>query len=99
MWTVLIIERTECCSVGWPSAVDESTVRLLLPCPSVFYSGETPGLTDNPTIWSNDDDNISPFAWMCRMGVLGVSSRCTSALGQGWTFSLSSFLLLFSPGL
>ncbi|BGP01956.1 hypothetical protein RTG_02290 [Rhodotorula toruloides ATCC 204091] len=57
MCTVYILDRFESATVGWPSAIAESDVRILLPCADeLFESGlcDAEG-RDNPLFWPADD--------------------------------------------
>ncbi|EMS22598.1 hypothetical protein NBRC10512_000726 [Rhodotorula toruloides] len=57
MCTVYILDRFESATVGWPSAIAESDVRILLPCADeLFESGlcDADG-RDNPLFWPADD--------------------------------------------
>ncbi|BGP33989.1 hypothetical protein JCM10296v2_005804 [Rhodotorula toruloides] len=57
MCTVYILDRFESATVGWPAAIAESDVRILLPCvDELFESGlcDADG-RDNPLFWPADD--------------------------------------------
>jgi len=78
-WAVFIMDKFESATVGWRSIVDESYLRVLLPCDErSFELGDCdrslPG-RHLATAWPTDmndphDELVSPFGWICRLALI-----------------------------
>lgn len=55
MCTVFILDRFESASVGWPPAIAEVDIRVLLPCEDRLYDLGVCALGDNPLWWPPSD--------------------------------------------
>ncbi|KAL8279177.1 hypothetical protein RQP46_008433 [Phenoliferia psychrophenolica] len=75
------LDRFEAGAVGWPIALSESDIRILLPCADFLYEDGTCNSHANPLWWPIAPDSIeneperqgpiSSFAWLCRVLWLG----------------------------
>ncbi|GAA6021557.1 hypothetical protein JCM11491_000254 [Sporobolomyces phaffii] len=81
MCAVFVIDRFEQGCVGWPSAIAEPDLRILLPCDEVLYENGICSSEDNPMWWptegleaedaettkpGNERKKVGTFAWLCR---------------------------------
>ncbi|GAA5908482.1 hypothetical protein JCM6882_001279 [Rhodosporidiobolus microsporus] len=75
---VFVLDRFEAATVGWPAAISEGDIRVLLPCADeLFESGQVdPEGRDNPLWWPKDGMGTSK-----EMGWRGV--RAEEGLGLG----------------
>ncbi|KAM0752679.1 hypothetical protein T439DRAFT_354172 [Meredithblackwellia eburnea MCA 4105] len=82
MCAIFCLDRFEAGGVGWPFAIAEADVRLLLPCSDTLYEQGICQTHDNPLWWpsppmtfENEEENGSPaitsFGWLCRATTLG----------------------------
>lgn len=76
---LVCLDRLEGGCVGWPTAIAEADIRLLLPCSDELYEQGTCSSDANPLWWPvapstiEDEDGpvVSPFGWFCRVCLLG----------------------------
>ncbi|GAA6043862.1 hypothetical protein JCM8097_001194 [Rhodosporidiobolus ruineniae] len=56
MCTVFLLDRFECATVGWPAAITETDLRVLLPCADALFDAGAvdPDGRDNPLWWPAD---------------------------------------------
>ncbi|KAK4052480.1 hypothetical protein OIV83_002282 [Microbotryomycetes sp. JL201] len=83
MCTVFCLDRFESGCIGWPPAISELDIRLLLPCSDHLYDNGVCSFSDNPLWWPSSmvlDTNehqigpsVSPFGWLIR--VLWLAGR------------------------
>lgn len=61
---VFVLDRWESATTGWPSAISETDIRVLLPCSEELYSSGTVSASgsDNPLWWPADDIGTSAEA-------------------------------------
>ncbi|ORY42981.1 fungal-specific transcription factor domain-domain-containing protein [Leucosporidium creatinivorum] len=78
MCTVFCLDRFESGTVGWPPAISELDIRLLLPCEDRLYESGVCQTGDNPFWWPQsleleDSQGVrpGPFAWLVRVVWLG----------------------------
>ncbi|GAA5941517.1 uncharacterized protein JCM15063_001607 [Sporobolomyces koalae] len=86
MCAVIVIDRFEQGCVGWPSAIAEPDLRILLPCDEPLYETGTCSSDDNPMWWpsegleaedqetmkeGNERKRVGTFAWLCRVAWVG----------------------------
>ncbi|KAI5480001.1 binuclear zinc transcription factor [Pseudohyphozyma bogoriensis] len=76
--TVLALDRFESGCNGWPLAISEADVRLLLPCEDALYESGKCEAEDCPLWWpilpttlETEDVKLGSFAWLCRSFWLG----------------------------
>lgn len=76
--TVFCLDRFEAACVGWPVAIAENDMRLLLPCDERLYETSQCHEGDNPVFWppgieteEERGPRIGTFAWLCRVVCLG----------------------------
>ncbi|GAA5856873.1 hypothetical protein JCM8547_008438 [Rhodosporidiobolus lusitaniae] len=79
MCAVFVLDRFEAACVGWPSAISESDIRVLLPCSDALFEAGTvdPDGNDNPLWWPADGVGTSK-----EMGWAGIKAE-EGADGQG----------------
>ncbi|SCV72836.1 BQ2448_4373 [Microbotryum intermedium] len=90
MATVLCVDRLESACVGWPTALAEHDVRLLLPCDELLFESGQCEEGDNPIWWpeNGQDSEIGPrlgtFAWFSRVVWIGsrIQSNAYGSVGQ-----------------
>ncbi|GAA6012295.1 hypothetical protein JCM10207_002792 [Rhodosporidiobolus poonsookiae] len=65
MCTIFILDRFESATVGWPSAIAEGDIRVLLPCADTLFDAGTvdPDGNDNPLWWPADGGTSSERGW------------------------------------
>ncbi|KAK4057012.1 hypothetical protein OIO90_001912 [Microbotryomycetes sp. JL221] len=76
MCTVFCLDRFESGCIGWPAAISELDIRLLLPCNDHLYENGLCTATDNSLWWPatitiqaqdrNGEQNVSAFGWLIR---------------------------------
>ncbi|GAA5897554.1 Zn(II)2Cys6 transcription factor [Sporobolomyces salmoneus] len=86
MCAVFVIDRFEQGCVGWPSAIAEPDLRILLPCDEALYETGLCSSDDNPLWWppegleaedaeaskpGNERKRVGTFAWLCRAAWVG----------------------------
>lgn len=76
--TVFCLDRFESGTVGWPPAISELDIRLLLPCEDRLYESGVCQTGDNPFWWPQSLEleesqgvRPGPFAWLVRVVWLG----------------------------
>lgn len=57
MCTVFVLDRFESATVGWPPAIAEVDIRVLLPCEDRLYDNGLCAPGDNPLWWPKSGDN------------------------------------------
>ncbi|KDE04053.1 hypothetical protein MVLG_05492 [Microbotryum lychnidis-dioicae p1A1 Lamole] len=90
MATVLCVDRLESACVGWPTALAEHDVRLLLPCDELLFESGRCQEGDNPIWWpeNGQDSEVGPrlgtFAWFSRVVWIGarIQSNAYGSVGQ-----------------
>jgi len=85
---VIVLDRFEQGCVGWPSAIAEPDLRILLPCDEALYESGICTSEDNPMWWpsggleaedqetmkeGNERKRVGTFGWLCR--VIWVGGR------------------------
>ncbi|GAA6061017.1 hypothetical protein JCM10212_001073 [Sporobolomyces blumeae] len=86
MCAVFVLDRFEQGCVGWPSAISEADLRILLPCNEAAYENGICTSDDNPLWWpvgglevedqeaskpGNEARRVGTFAWLCRAAWVG----------------------------
>ncbi|GAA6000053.1 hypothetical protein JCM5350_001670, partial [Sporobolomyces pararoseus] len=86
MCAVFVLDRFEQGCVGWPSAIAEPDLRILLPCDEALYETGICSSDDNPLWWpadgleaedaetmkpGNERKKVGTFAWLCRAAWVG----------------------------
>ncbi|KAM0790589.1 hypothetical protein ACM66B_004454 [Microbotryomycetes sp. NB124-2] len=77
MCTVFCLDRFESGCIGWPPAISELDIRLLLPCSDHLYDNGVCSFSDNALWWpssmvldmsdlNNIGPTVSPFGWLIR---------------------------------
>ncbi|SCZ92045.1 BZ3500_MvSof-1268-A1-R1_Chr5-3g08300 [Microbotryum saponariae] len=90
MATVLCVDRLESACVGWPTALAEHDVRLLLPCDELLFESGRCQEGDNPIWWPENGQNsdvgprLGTFAWFSRVVWIGarIQSNAYGSVGQ-----------------
>ena len=86
MCTVYVLDRFESATVGWPAAIAEGDVRVLLPCADELFEQGTCDADgrDNPLWWPADEMGTSRAAgWQGIMVEAEAAKAATSAATAG----------------
>ncbi|GAA6046924.1 hypothetical protein JCM3770_003432 [Rhodotorula araucariae] len=80
MCTVYVLDRFESATVGWPAAIAEGDVRVLLPCADELFEQGTCSATgsDNPLWWPADEVGTS-----AEEGWKGIMAEAEAEAGAG----------------
>ncbi|BGP42162.1 hypothetical protein JCM10449v2_006167 [Rhodotorula kratochvilovae] len=83
MCTVYVLDRFESATVGWPAAIAEGDVRVLLPCTDELFEQGTCSATgsDNPLWWPADE--IGTSAEKGWKGIMAEAEAEAAAIGEG----------------
>lgn len=100
---MFVIDRFEQGCVGWPSAIAEPDLRLLLPCDEPLYESGICNSDDNPKWWpaggleredaetskpGNERKKVGTFAWLCRAAWVGGRVQLETYRPSGEFFSV-----------
>ena len=72
MCTVFVLDRFESASVGWPPAIAEVDIRLLLPCEDRLYENGLCAPGDNPLWWPSSIEGNDEGVGMAPKSEAGI---------------------------